>query len=684
MGFLKDLHGSEPRSMGAGDDHWYSAVMAPTVSGTRVTPESSLECVGVYACVRVLAESVSTLPLKLYRELEHGSKGKMPGKELSKYNLMHRKPHPNITTSKWLNLLVTHTATTGNHYSEVVRDAAGGIAYLLPWSPSRTEVKTSPAGKLCYELTQTDGTARVVMAEDMLHFTVFTWDGINGISPITKAREAVGLAQAAEEFGARFYGNGAHPGLVVTTDANAQYEKEDWDRLKTDINKNYAGLSNAHNALILSGGMKAEEVGIPPQDAQYIETRRYQKAEIASIYRVPLHMIQEVSGSTSWGSGIHEMTQGFVNNTLRPWLVMIEQVLNDILLTPAEKEDYFFEFRVEGLLRGDPEARSKYYDSMIQNQAMTPNEIRRLEGMNWVEWGDEPVRQENIFGKEDGPPVDGDDEEKKSDCGCGVDHRGADTDITSLDDFEMRAAKTRPAIQASYADMIADAMARVLKKERSQVTKAAERSMRTKQSLVKWIEEYYETHPETVTEMTGPAMRALAKAVGTQAMVEIGEEWKTDAELREWVDGFIASFSLSYSRSNRTQLIQVIEDSEPVMVEENIGIRFDEWLIAATAVALTRSEKIGAAESTKLGEKFAHEVWRANGITKVRWVNTGGDSCPYCKSLNNRVVGIEKAFIREGEDFKPDGAETPLTPSMDVYSPPAHGGCVCTLVAVKE
>lgn len=681
MGFINKLYqpvGPEQRSYGNVSDYWYQTVPLTTEAGVDVSTDNAMRCLTIYSCIRILCESISSLPLILYRRKD---RGKERATDHHLYHLLHSSPWPNVTAASWLDVMVLHAALTGNHYSEALRNNRGQIVGLLPWNPNTTSTHFTKDGKLFYELKQQDGSPRRVLAENMVHVAPFTFDGLNGLSPISYAREGIGLALAGERFGGKFFSQGAHPGLVVTNPVNAQYSDEDWDRLRQGINENYAGLGNAYKALVLTGGMEAKQVGIPPQDAQYIESRRYQKAELASIYRIPLHMIQEVSGSTSWGSGIQEMNIGFIVHTLRPWLVKIEQVLTMKLLSPAEQEDYFVEFLVDGLLRGDAKSRAEYYDSMIRNKVMTPNEVREKENMNPVAWGDEPVQMENIHGKAEEPPKT--EQKSEAHCDCGHDHGPVEArNVVPL--AEIRAAKIRQNTQRSFEKVIADGIDRVLKRERRDVVDGVKKELNKKgvSDVIAFLDDYYSRHMEFLLTVIRPALEGLAEAIGPQALAEIGAEFENNERMRTWVDGYVTRFAEGYSASNLTQLTQLVNEGGDIV--QAIEGRFDEWMLPASEGALTRAQKLGAAETKKLGQKFSRHVWMENGVTQLRWVNTGSETCPYCRSLNNKIVGIQESFIGEGEDFQPEGATEPLKPSRNVYTPPCHGGCDCVIVPVTS
>ena len=506
------------------------------------------------------------------------------------------------------------------------------------------------------------------------------WDGVSGMSPISYARETIGLAVAAEEFGARLFSHGLNPGSIFTLPEGVRLDQEQTTKFIEDLIEKHAGLGRSHSGLVLPAGMGVDKVGISPEDSQFLETRKFQKAEIASIFRVPLHLIQEHEKSTTWGTGIEHINLGFVQYTLRPWLVRIEQTLNRKLLHGVDRQRYYFEFLVDAMLRGDQQARAEYYTAAIQNGWMSRNEVRQLENRNPVEGGDDFLVPMNMSVAGEPPPEPPADEpdEQKSDCGCGHEHR-AEPD-PELD-------HPRMSIQRSYRRVIRDAMARVIRREKNDILRAAEKQARRavrgekrSDAIEAFIEEFYRDHEEFTREQIRPAFTALAEAIGGAAMREIQREWEWSGELETWVEEYIVAFANRHSNQSRGQLLMLLNElDEGASIPDALSQRFEEWETGLDG-GLSRDDKIAARESVRLGEGFARAAFFAAGVASLVWVATGSETCPYCRSLNGRRVSNGQMFLTAGQDFQPNGATEPLRPRSDIGHPPAHAGCDCILI----
>lgn len=687
-------------------------------AGVPVSNETAMRCTSVYACVKVLGESVGSLPIHMFERRE---RGRDRATDHWGYNLMHRQTGPRTPARQWVETAVFHMALSGNHYSVIDWNNAGGVTQLFPLNPSRVEIERDGLG-FRYKYQDTDGKEYVYDEAQILHIPAFSWDGISGISPIGYNREIIGLAVATEEFGSRFFSSGTNMGTVYTMPEGTKLTPDQTDKLTEDLQEKHGGLGKAHKALVLPAGITAKNPGIPPNDAQWLDSRKLNKAEIASIFRVPLFMIQEHEKNTSWGTGIENMNLGFIQHTLRPWLVRIEQMLSLKLLNGNERDRFYFEFLPEALLRGDMKSSGEYFSVMIQNQIMTPNEVREKLNMNPLEGGDEVIKQENIFGKSQDPPADENKgTEKKSaridpalcacECGhdCMYDHdRGYDKctvpgcDCQEAKPKEHRAEPDpeldhpRMSIQRSYRRVIRDVMSRVIRRERNDIMAAAKKHLRRKlkkgetrstDSLAEFIAEFYRDHEEFTREAVRQPFTALAEAIGAEAMRELGQSWEWDDELDKWLEKYIDAFANRHSNQGRGQLLLLLdelEDEEGIDVDEatvlaGLGARFEDWE-AGIDGGLTRDDKIGARESVRLGNGFAAAAFFAAGLMTLMWRATGSETCPYCMSLNGRTVGRGDVFLTAGQAFQPAGADTSLKPISNVSHPPAHAGCDCLVI----
>lgn len=353
-----------------------------TTAGKTVNEMTAMQTTAVYACVRILAESIASLPLHVYR-YEGGGKVRAP--EHGLFYLLHDSPNDDMTSFVFRETLMTHLLLWGNAYAQIIRDGNGRVKELYPLSPNKMTIERDDNKRRWYIYTEGNDSNPNLPAtqikfwrEEILHITGLGFDGVQGYSPIAMARNAIGFTLACEEFGAAFFKNGArpsgileHPGLI-----------KDPARLRESWQAAYGGSDNAGKVAILEEGMKYQQISIPPEDAQFLETRKFQIAEIARIFRVPPHLIGDLDRATF--SNIENQSLEFVRYTLNPWVVRWEQALNKALLLPSEKGNYFMKFNVDGLMRGDYASRMQGYATARQNGWLSTNDIRELEDMNPV------------------------------------------------------------------------------------------------------------------------------------------------------------------------------------------------------------------------------------------------------------------------------------------------------------
>ena len=371
----------KPTNSTAGSAYRFS--LGQSTAGKRVNERSAMQMTAVYACVRVLSEAVAELPLHLYRYTDKGSKEKAIDHPL--YFLLHDEPNPEMTSFVFRETLMTHLLLWGNAYAQVIRNGKGEVIALYPLMPDRMTVDRDDKGRLYYEYrksnddapTMKDGTV-VLSPYDVLHIPGLGFDGLVGYSPIAMAKNAIGLSIAAEEYGSKFYANGAAPSGVLEHPGVLK----DPERVRNSWNSAFGGSSNSHKVAVLEEGLKYTPISISPNEAQFLETRKFQIDEIARIFRVPPHMIGDLEHATF--SNIEEQSLEFVKYTLDPWLTRWEQSMQRSLFNEDEKKALFIKFNVDGLLRGDYESRMNGYAIGIQNGFMSPNDIRELENMDLI------------------------------------------------------------------------------------------------------------------------------------------------------------------------------------------------------------------------------------------------------------------------------------------------------------
>lgn len=361
----------------------YRFLFGGSTSGKSVTERSSMQMTAVYSCVRILAEAVAGLPLHLYKYNESGGKERAAENQL--YFLLHDEPNPEMTSFVFRETLMTHLLLWGNAYAQLIRNGKGEVIALYPLMPNRMTVDRDNKGRLYYqywrgkdEAKLSRGNIVILQPSDVLHIPGLGFDGLVGYSPIAMAKNAVGMAIACEEYGAKFFANGATPGGILEHPGIVK----DPAKVRESWNAVYQGSSNAHRIAVLEEGMKYTPIGISPEQAQFLETRKFQINEIARIFRVPPHMVGDLEKSSF--SNIEQQSLEFVKYTLEPWLVRWEQAMVRSLLSKTEKEQYFIKFNVDGLLRGDYESRMNGYATARQNGWMSANDIRQLENLDRI------------------------------------------------------------------------------------------------------------------------------------------------------------------------------------------------------------------------------------------------------------------------------------------------------------
>lgn len=361
----------------------YSFYMGGSSAGKNVNERSAMQMTAVYSCVRILAEAVAGLPLHLYRYKEDGGKERAIDNNL--YHLLHDEPNKEMSSFIFRETLMTHLLLWGNAYAQIIRNGKGEVVALYPLMPNKMQVDRDENGELCYIYTRSSDEAKTMEGvtvyltpRDVLHIPGLGFDGLVGYSPIAMAKNAIGLAIATEEYGAKFFANGAAPSGVLEHPGTIK----DPSRLRENWNSTFGGSANSGKIAVLEEGMKYTPISISPEQAQFLETRKFQIDEIARIFRVPPHMVGDLEKSSF--SNIEQQSLEFVKYTLDPWVIRWEQSLSRALLNEDEKRKYFFKFNLEGLLRGDYESRMSGYAVARQNGWMSANDIRELENMDKI------------------------------------------------------------------------------------------------------------------------------------------------------------------------------------------------------------------------------------------------------------------------------------------------------------
>jgi len=401
MRFIRNLVGRDTSTLSSPKE-WLSSMFSSTsTSGVNVTVDKALQHSVVYSCVNILSESMASLPLSVYEKTT--KKEKTYTKKSIKHplhDLLHDEPNDEMTSFTWMQVVMMSLTLRGNHYSQIIRNNAGNVTGIYPLNPEKMQVVRLDSGKIAYIYRHDTLGEQGLDASEVLHFIGMTLDGIVGLSPISYNRNTIGASIAMEEFGATLFKNGATPSGVVSGNGVKSMSDTAFERFRQSFKDNYQGLMNAGKPLILEDGFTFTPITISNRDGQYLESRKFTKAEIAGMYRVPLHMVNELDKATF--SNIEHQSMQFVVDAVRPWAVRIEKEIKRKCFSIKEKKTHFIKFNLGALLRGDTKSRYEGYESAITKGCwMTRNEARELEDLNPIDGLDEMIIPLN-FAKEDG------------------------------------------------------------------------------------------------------------------------------------------------------------------------------------------------------------------------------------------------------------------------------------------
>lgn len=690
MGLLRSLFTPAKRGLLPLTDAqpWIDAGIITTgAAGVSVSVEGSLRLAAVWACVQVLSQTMATLPLMVFERLERG-KRRAPDHPL--FDLLHTQPNPLMTSAEWRLQQVANVVMWGNAYSEIEESAGGRVLALWPLRPDRMEVRRSERG-LVYTYTLPDGKRVTLGAERVLHVRGLSGDGVMGYSRLAQMRQAVALGLAAEEFGARFFGNDARPGGVlqhpgVLGDAAHSRLQGSWE-------SRHGGLARSHRVAILEEGMTYQQIGIPPEDAQFLETRTFQAEEIARIFGVPAHKIGLLDRATF--SNIEQQNIEFATDTIRPLAVLWEQAILTRLMSQADRERYFAEFVVEGLLRGDTASRYAAYATGRQNGWLSANDIRELENMNPVEGGDVYLVPLNMAPAEAvasgqlavaSEEVTSDERRVTSGemrrLGNGAEIRGGQWD----------AAQARHRLQIAFIPLYEDVAGRILKRETNDIGNAARRLLKKDrlQELQEWLYGFWEEHVGFVARQYRPLIESYGAQVAELVAREMDAE--TPPESESFVEAYAEAAAVRHVARQRAKLRELIRSFTGTTPADIAAGEEDGEEISASLLLLAAMEKmleewresrpgqLAGEESVRVNNALALGFYRLLRVKNKLWV-TFGENCPYCDSLAGRTIPLDGYFLLQGQDFKPEGAGDALRVGGNVGHAPAHGGCDCMIVA---
>jgi len=630
-----------------------------TATGIKVSEKTALKYLTVFSCITLIAGDIARLPLNLYRKRKDGGKDLVTDHKL--YDLLHNAPNPDTTSFNFRETLQGHLLLWGNAYSFIERDKTNKVKSLWQIAdPSQIDVDRI-GGQLVYKY-KVDGKEVTRRRDQMFHVPGYGFNGLVGMSMISYAREAIGLGLATEEFGGKFFGAGTHLSGVYEMDG---YLGKNADAFKKGLKEGFSGLGKSHQVMIAEGGAKYKPLTLPLNDSQFLETRDHQKIEICGMYHVPPHKIA-IHGQNSNYNNLEQENASYVDSCLMHWIVRWESAISLQLLSEAERRSgLYFEFMVQGLLRGDSQARAEYYNKIFQVGGITPNQIRAKENMNPVDGGDESFVMLNMVplsqAKDMQLPDDGPEKtpipEKKA---LFVDFFGEKRAKKMSD---AKSIQIRDRIQKQYAPLILDAATTIVNRESKAIKKKVESQTRSKEVVEDFLDDFYKEFPKYINQKMGPVLRSFMGAIADATNSEIQVDGiNIDSEMQKYIE----IYTERHISSSRGQMIALLEGSLDGLVT-----RADEW-------TEKRPEKIKTDEGVRASSFAFQAVAFGAGLSTV-WRIRGPQTCPFCKELNGKRVISGQSFVKDGQELNPDGAENPMRINGTKAHAPLHRGCDCYL-----
>lgn len=457
MGILTKLLEPKAATFSPLENFWYENIGPASASGVTINPQTALAISTVFACVRIISQTLAMLPLIVYQRLPDGGKERASNHPV--FDVLHARPNVRQSSFQFREMLMGHALLRGNAYARIVPGPRGFVDQLIPLHPDRTTPRLAEDETVHYEFRRKDGQTEILLQDEVFHISTLSDDSIQGMSLVALARDSFGLTKATENYGNQSLAAGQTPAGVLKMPGHLSSEGH--DRLRTDWKERHGGIKGSQNIAILEDGLEWQTLGMTNEDAQLLETRSHQVEEVASWFGVPLSLLQHTEKSTSWGTGIAQLTHGFVIYTMQPWFTRWEQEISQDLI--LNKDRFFAEFVLEGLMRGDPETRSKFYQIMLRNRVFTPNEVRKLENLNPLPGLDEPL--------------------------------------------VLKPAPLSPAPRqnnnALTQELASAAAARVVRKEAAAVSQAAKSQLDDPEGYQEWAGKFWEAHATYVVEVLG-------------------------------------------------------------------------------------------------------------------------------------------------------------------------------------
>ena len=696
--------------------------MEPTPSGVVVNDNKSMGITAFWSAVGTICDTIASLPISVYEKMANGHRREAT--EHPVHQLLHLRPNPHMAPSTWKAVRMLHVLIRGNSYCEIEKNTATRPVALWPLLPDRTAPEIRERNKIYF--TETGGARIALAADKVMHVPGMSYDGMIGYNVVKVHRDSLGLTVAANEYGARFFGNSGRPSGYIShpakpsTDERVQL-REEWNQLHT-------GLSNAQRTAILWGGMKWEKISLDPEDAQFLQTRELQIEEIARIFKINPILLQHHSKATSWGTGIAHFLLAYAKFTIVPWLVRDEEAMSYDLFTEAERGRFYVKYNINALLRGDAEMQAKVLEIERRNGVINADEWREHieenplpDGMGkhyYMPLNMDPV--EAPESTEDGEIVETPEVEltalngaqiaslmqilqmvsakqiapeaahealtvafptidvariaKMIAAAASFDPPQKPEDLRSLGVTEKREARSlsvRQRQKKAYVRMFQDGVTRYLRRDVEAAGKAIAKAFDSadpEAALNRWIDEFYPGQHRAIMRIMLPIVSSYAETIAADAAEEVSTPApETDA----FAESYTEALAIRETNSSIGQIRALMAESAPEQLQTSLVTRLAEWTDK-------RPAKVAFDEVSRCTTAAALLSWRSAGVPAMRWRANPG-ACPLCEQMDGMRVGTKEYFAKSGDSVSAEGTG-PLTIDYDIAGPPLHQGCQCDIV----
>lgn len=628
-----------------------------TPAGVSVTADKALGITAFWAGVRAISQTWAGLPCQVFERTGEKSRKRAP--DHPTHRLLAIRPNPHMSPFTWKEMRAAHILTWGNNYSEIEYDGAGRPIALWPLLPDRTGVEVKNGKKVFW--TMVDGVKVWLAANRVLHVPGLGYDGIRGYNVIKVHRDSLGLSIAANEYGATFFGNSGRPSGALTHPGKPN--KEERAEIREEWNQMHSGLTNAQRTAVLWGGMDWKAISIPPEEAQFLQTREMQIEEVSRILNINPILLQHFSKATTWGSGVAQFLVAYGKFTIAPWLDRDEDVFDWDLFPEPERGRFYTKYNLDALLRGDAETQAKVLEIKRRNGVINGDEWRELDDENPLPDG----QGEHYFMPMNMMPITQLVQQPEPDPAS-----PPPPSQTNARAREQRSIAVRKRLRNAHLPVIEDGVKRYLKRDTAGLRKAAKRAAEESDPVAylnRWVEEFYPGQQQYIRQIMLPIVASMTAAIAAEAFDEVGVDAEDTTGL---ASSYTDVLAMREAGSSRGQVLALLKETQPAVLPGALSTRADEW-------EENRPSKVAQNEVVRISTGAARFAWAAAGMGAV-W-RAAADACPICREMDGKRVSGRAPFMSAGDVAKsPDPDTEDLTVEYDLAGPPLHKGCTCEIV----